>query len=205
MRDAGGCTEEDDHAGGAAAAVAAVLAGARRMTAPSRDAARRMARHFDGLACHVESRSNDALIAASPRRPRRAGGTVSVCVVGAISLQKGYDYLLACARDVVARALPITFSIVGFTCDDERLLETGVVSITGPYEEDEVEALVRMQAADVGFLPATLAGNLELHAIAYVAGRPGGVCLRPWRSRRARRAQRPGLATATGATTRTFQ
>ena len=77
-----------------------------------------------------------------------------VCVVGGISLQKGYDYLLDCARDVVARGLPIRFALVGHSCDDTRLLETGVMSITGPYEEAEAAALIRQQAAHVGFLPA---------------------------------------------------
>jgi glycosyltransferase involved in cell wall biosynthesis len=153
-KDAGDCAVGENTPAALRQQSRAVLAQARTVTAPSRDTARRIERQFDGLTCGVDAPENDALIAASPRQPRRRSDVLRVCVVGAISLQKGYDYLLACARDVAARALPVRFSVVGFTCDDEPLLETKVLSITGPYKEDEVQELIRMQAADVGFLPA---------------------------------------------------
>ena len=154
VREAGGCVEEEITPTALRQRSRAVLDAARKVSAPSRDTARRVARQFDGLACQVEEPEDNALIAASPRQPRRQGAMARVCVAGAISRQKGYDYLLSCARDVAERELPIRFSVVGFTCDDEPLLATGVLSITGPYEEAEAEALIRAQKADVGFLPA---------------------------------------------------
>ncbi len=154
VREAGGRLKEEITPVALRQRSRAVLRRARKVTAPSRDTARRTARQFEGLGCAVEEPEADAPASPLPRRPRPPGGLVRVCVVGGISLQKGYDYLLDCARDVVARSLPIRFALVGHSHDDARLLETGVVSITGPYEEAETQALIRQQAAHVGFLPA---------------------------------------------------
>ena len=154
VRDAGGCLGEEIKPTALRQHSRAFLSAARKVSAPSRDIARRMARQFDGLACTVDEPEADAPAPRLPPRLRPPDGVVRVCVVGAISPHKGYDYLLACARDVVARGLPLRFSLVGYTFDDERLLETGVMSVTGPYEEAEAQALIRMQTADVGFLPA---------------------------------------------------
>jgi len=74
--------------------------------------------------------------------------------LGAIGYEKGYDVILACSRFVAANKLPMEFVVVGSTCDDERLLETGTVTITGRYEESEAAALIQQQHADVAFFPA---------------------------------------------------
>ncbi|PYD75389.1 glycosyltransferase [Novacetimonas pomaceti] len=77
-----------------------------------------------------------------------------VLLIGAIGIEKGYNILLKLARHVASAGLPLRFSIVGFTCDDHRLLETGVVTITGRYGEGELTSLVQAQNCDWGFLPA---------------------------------------------------
>lgn len=86
--------------------------------------------------------------------PRTATDVRRILLIGAIGMEKGYDLLLKLARHVAAVGLPLRFSIVGFTCDDSRLLETGVVEITGRYAENELTSLIRMQQCDWGFLPA---------------------------------------------------
>jgi glycosyltransferase involved in cell wall biosynthesis len=96
-----------------------------------------------------------ALASGVALRPRRvSGGPVTVCVAGAIGQDKGFDVLLACARDAARRQLDLTFKLVGHTSDDERLMNTGRVFITGEYEEHEALALIRAQHADIGFLPS---------------------------------------------------
>jgi glycosyltransferase involved in cell wall biosynthesis len=79
---------------------------------------------------------------------------VRVCVVGAIGYEKGYSNLLRCARIVAAKKLPIEFVVVGYSCDDRRLLDTGVVRITGKYLREESTELIKAQAADIAWLPA---------------------------------------------------
>jgi GT2 family glycosyltransferase/glycosyltransferase involved in cell wall biosynthesis len=130
-----------------------VLAGARQVVAPSQDTARRLARYFPGVSPIVRPWEN---LAALPAQPIRQIGRVRlrVAVVGAIGIDKGYEYLLACARHVATQRLPLEFIVVGYTSDDKRLLDTGVVHITGGYQEAEIDALIRAQQADIGFLPA---------------------------------------------------
>ena len=75
-------------------------------------------------------------------------------MAGAIGYEKGYDVLLACARMVAEQTLPLEFVVVGFTCDDDRLLRTGRVRITGRYDESEAVALLKRQNATFGLLPS---------------------------------------------------
>jgi GT2 family glycosyltransferase len=135
----------------------AVLAAARRVITPSPDAARRLCRHFPGVRPEVQAWEDDAALPALSFAPARDGGRgakARICVVGAIGPEKGYDLLLACARDAVARRLPLAFTLVGYSCDDARLLATGAVTITGPYEDAEAVRLIRAARADAALLPS---------------------------------------------------
>lgn len=130
-----------------------LLAGARTITAPSQDTARRIQRRFP-----VQVRVGEweppllprPTLAALPdaRRKRR------VCVIGAIGPEKGYEVLLDCARFVTARRLPLEFVLVGFSCSDKRLLAHDCFTITGRFEEAEAVALIRAQQADLALLPS---------------------------------------------------
>jgi glycosyltransferase involved in cell wall biosynthesis len=77
-----------------------------------------------------------------------------VAVVGAIGPEKGYDVLLACARDAALRNLALEFVVVGHTVDDARLLDTARVFVTGRYAEGEATALIRAQQAQIAFIPS---------------------------------------------------
>jgi glycosyltransferase involved in cell wall biosynthesis len=77
-----------------------------------------------------------------------------VAVIGAIGVDKGFDVLLDCARDVASRDLAMEFVVVGYTVDDEKLIETGCVFITGAFAPEEATALIRAQFADLAFLPS---------------------------------------------------
>ena len=78
-------------------------------------------------------------------------------MVGAIGIEKGFEVLLACARDAAARDLPLSFHVVGHTIGDRRLLDTGRVEITGPFAEAAAVALIREQRAGIGFVPSICA------------------------------------------------
>jgi glycosyltransferase involved in cell wall biosynthesis len=139
----------------------ALALGARRVLAPSVDAATRFRRYVPGLANVAIPAAGDAwdddaaLTSGVPRQPSRAeNSSVTVCLVGAIGTDKGFDVLLACARDASRRRLNLRFRVVGHTIDDDRLIATGRVFVTGRYEEHEAVALIRAQHADIGFLPS---------------------------------------------------
>jgi len=129
------------------------LANARAVVAPSVDAATRMRRHFGQLVPSVVAHEDDTLI-EGPARRRHVRGPHRVCVVGGIGLHKGYAVLLSCARDAARRDLDLEFRLVGHSIDDERLLATGRVFITGRFKQPEAVALICAQEADLGFVPS---------------------------------------------------
>jgi GT2 family glycosyltransferase/glycosyltransferase involved in cell wall biosynthesis len=127
------------------------LAGARHVIAPSADAATRLSRYFPR---EIQVRAH-----ASPPEPRQTpvsrtepGGVVRVALIGAIGEHKGYEVLLACARDAKTRDLPLEFIVIGYTENDARLLKTGKVFITGPYSEGEASHLLSRERPDVAFM-----------------------------------------------------
>ena len=129
------------------------LEAAHSVIAPSQDAARRIKRHFPSVRPRIVPHEDDASLTAPP--PARAiGGRCVVCVVGGIGVHKGYDILLACARDAARRDLPIDFIVAGSTIDDARLMATGRVFITGTYAPAEAAALIRAQNASLALLPS---------------------------------------------------
>jgi glycosyltransferase involved in cell wall biosynthesis len=130
-----------------------ILSGAKRIIAPSHDAAARLARHFPGISPIVIPHEDDTAMAEPPPVPC-VSGMVRVCVAGAIGLHKGFHVLLACARDAKHRNLDLTFVVAGTTIDDPRLMETGHVFVTGPYQPDEAVALIRDQGAALALLPS---------------------------------------------------
>ena len=116
------------------------------------DVAARIRRQFPAVRPQIEAWEGPAE-PAQPR-PAPAGDPVHVVVAGAIGTEKGFDVLLACARDAARRALPLRFTVVGHTIDDDRLMATGCAFVTGRFEESEGLALVRGQAAAIGFVPS---------------------------------------------------
>lgn len=132
-----------------------ILAGARKIVAPSFDARARILRYLPGIEVEVSpweqpvslESSAAAAVTVSP-------GRVRVAVIGAIGIHKGYRVLLECARDAAARDLDLEFSVIGSTCDDRRLLETGRVFITGPYKEQEAAKLLDRENCNAAFMPS---------------------------------------------------
>ncbi len=129
---------------------AELLRRAAGVVAPSADVARRMRRHFPKLRPQIAPWEDDAAIPPPPQ----TGPVQHVVVIGGIGLEKGYEVLLGCVADAAARRLPLRFTVVGSTADDERLLAAGPVFITGRYSEDEAEALIRAQLGGVALLPS---------------------------------------------------
>ncbi len=130
------------------AASAGFLASARVVVAPSDDMVQRMLRYAP-LARIARAAWEPAPNRTAPHLQRRADGVVRVAVPGAIGFHKGYNALLACAQDAIARDLPLEFVVVGYTQDDGPLLRTGRIRVTGQFSEDDAEALLASQRADV--------------------------------------------------------
>ena len=90
--------------------------------------------------------------------------------------------LLECARDAVAHNLNLRFTVFGHTSNDDPLLETGRVFITGPYVESEALALIRTHDVQLAWQPSIwpetwcftlgLAWRAGLHVAAFDIGAP---------------------------------
>jgi GT2 family glycosyltransferase/glycosyltransferase involved in cell wall biosynthesis len=131
------------------------FAAAARVTTPSADAARRIARHFAGVQPVVTPWEDDTVaVALTP--PRRLGKTdraLKIVVIGGIGPAKGFEVLLACAADSAARKLPLEFIVAGASADDERLLAAGIF-VTGAYPEGGATPFIKEIAADLAFFPS---------------------------------------------------
>jgi GT2 family glycosyltransferase len=131
-----------------------LLAGARHVLAPSEDTAVRLRRHFPAIEVRAVPYDDDKELAAAPIPGRAGRGTARICVVGAIGVEKGYEILLACARDAAERGLKLEFVVVGHTIDDARLLDTGRVFVTGEFQPAEAVPMIQAQDAALAWLPS---------------------------------------------------
>ncbi len=125
---------------------------AGRVVVPSADVSRRVVRHVPGAVPHIRPWEPAVPFRRATVRP--SSGERLVAVVGAIGLEKGFEVLLACARDAAARNLHLRFVVVGYTSDDEALLQTGRVFVTGEFRRSEAASLIASQEAQLGFLPS---------------------------------------------------
>jgi GT2 family glycosyltransferase/glycosyltransferase involved in cell wall biosynthesis len=130
----------------------AEFAAASRIIAPSADAARRITRHFPGIRPAVTPWEDDsAPVTMTPPRP---GPRRRIAIIGGIGPAKGFDILIACARDATRRRLPLDYLVAGPSAEDGALLETGNIFVAGPYREGEAPALIAALDADLAFLPS---------------------------------------------------
>ena len=128
---------------------------ARRVFVPSEDARARQAPLLPGIELLVRPHSESVKLGTNlgGAKPRR--GVRRVAVIGAIGIHKGAEILQACAEDAASRKLPLEFRLVGYSDRDGELLRTRKVSITGPYEEAELESLLRDAGCQLAWLPST--------------------------------------------------
>jgi GT2 family glycosyltransferase len=129
-----------------------LLRDAVQVIAATQDGARRIARHFPGVAVSVTPWESPP--PPKSGQPHSNAAKRTIAVVGALGTEKGYEVLLACARDAAERQLNLKFAVVGFTIDDTPLLETGRVTVTGPFVAGEAAGLIHASGATHGFLPS---------------------------------------------------
>jgi glycosyltransferase involved in cell wall biosynthesis len=118
-----------------------LYAGAHAVVVPDDDVARRLARHFPGLRVDVQPHEPGEAFPVQIVRPVLAAQEtpLRIVVIGAISKVKGYEVLLACARDIKKRSLPLELVVYGYTLNDVALRREGVV-ITGRYLDQFADA-----------------------------------------------------------------
>lgn len=124
----------------------ALLHGANRVFAPSRDVAQRIARYFPDISATVLPHA-EATLAAVPR-------VVRVVTLGTLSPEKGSRVVAGCAIDARARALPLSFRVLGSTTEPLPQWPKAALSLHGQYSDDELPALIAAERPDVIWFPA---------------------------------------------------
>ena len=116
-----------------------VLKGAQRVIAPSHDLAARLARYFPDVATlewpHPETRT--------PARD-----TFKVALLGGVSAIKGMLALEACARDALARDLPLHFHVIGHVDRPTKSWPEAPVTVGGSYPDDKLNELLALERPD---------------------------------------------------------
>lgn len=126
------------------------LGQARHVHVPCNDVRQRYARAFPGVNFEIalwQEKAPPAVAIADPV-PHR------IAIIGAIGEQKGRSVLLGCARNAALHNLALEFTLIGFSDEEEALLQSGKVFITGRYDEAELPELLQREAPSAIFLPS---------------------------------------------------
>ncbi|MBK7168685.1 MAG: glycosyltransferase [Gammaproteobacteria bacterium] len=116
---------------------AQLLRAADRIWVPDPDVSERLHRYHPELRIAVAPHEEINAETVQLREPLlHADEPLRVVVIGAISLVKGFEVLLECARDARQRRLPLSFSLLGYSMNDTRLQQAGV-EVSGRYLEHE--------------------------------------------------------------------
>ncbi|MCB8878978.1 glycosyltransferase [Acidisoma cellulosilytica] len=132
------------------------FAAARQVIFPAAEVERRFRRYLGQFDSAVRPWEQDGPIVRRlrPAKPNRDRSRTRIGIIGAIGTEKGYDVLLACARDAARRRLPLDFIVIGFTHDDVRLIETGQVQITYRFSQERAVEEIAAQDCDLAFIPS---------------------------------------------------
>jgi glycosyltransferase involved in cell wall biosynthesis len=72
-----------------------------------------------------------------------------VAILGRLTRDKGFDVVVACARDAERRGLPLAFRVLGSTEAPLPPLPAGRISMTGEFPEGELSRLVAAESPDM--------------------------------------------------------
>ncbi len=159
---------------------------ARQVIAPSDDAASRLNRVFPRVNPTVLEHEEPTLGNHLVNPPDSFAPPLRIAIVGAIGPHKGAGVIHDLALDAKQRALPIEFTIIGYSSLAKALRELGVRE-TGAYRSDQdAMRLLRGKRSASRPLPVNLAGNLLLYSVDRVGD---GLSVRRIRSRRPGRAR----------------
>lgn len=136
---------------------ACFLQGADNVLAPSRDAARRLARYFPTakvrFAPHLDISDATPLPMPFPH-PIAENANLRVLVLGAVGEIKGADVLEATALEAARQDAPIEFHLMGYA---HRKLQTqphASLSIHGAYNDADLQRLLVRMKPDLVWFPA---------------------------------------------------
>jgi len=131
-----------------------VLQAVDQVLVPDQDVAERLERYFPKTTFDVSPHEELDLAQTPIHIPELDPGEVlRVVIIGAIGKIKGYEVLLACARNARQRRLPLKFILMGYSMNDRLLQEAGV-EITGRYLEENAQDTLGKLSPHMVWLPS---------------------------------------------------
>lgn len=135
-----------------------LLTDARFVLAPSRDAARRIARFVPAAdvryAPHTDMADSDHRVAQPIRQQRHKNTPLKIVVIGALSPIKGADVLEDVAKLATSSASPVELHLLGFAYRSLSTQPRTSLTVHGAYQEDDLPALLAWLQPDVVWFPA---------------------------------------------------
>jgi glycosyltransferase involved in cell wall biosynthesis len=131
-----------------------VLLAADQVLVPDKDVAERLKRYFPEATFDVSPHEELDLPLTTVHTPElELDESLRIVIIGAIGKIKGFEVLLACARNARQRRLPIEFILLGYSMNDRLLQEAGV-RITGRYLEENAQKTLETLFPHVVWLPS---------------------------------------------------
>ena len=150
-----------------------VLQAADQVLVPDEDVALRLKRYFPTVTFDVSPHESLELPLKPITFPKlNPGENLRVVVVGAIGKIKGFEVLLACAKNARKRCLAIEFILMGYSMNDRLLQEAGV-TMTGRYLDENAQNTLRNLSSHMVWLPSLWPETYSYTlSIALLAGLP---------------------------------
>jgi len=130
-----------------------LLKHARLKFVPSKDTGDRLKKYFREITFTVRPHAVQKLKLISPPTVS-TDNILRIGILGALGPHKGSKILLDCANDAVKRGLKIQFKVYGFSDNQLELEKLPNVSLTGPYQDDEIYNLLKKEEIDLCWFPA---------------------------------------------------
>ena len=123
----------------------------RRVIVPSEDVLQRFQDRFTNLNYLHRPHFENVSATLAPFNERKTDADLRIAVIGSLNPHKGHQVVLSCAQDALKRGLPLHFVIVGYSFDESVLSRLSNVTITGPYQDESVNALIARQNCHASF------------------------------------------------------
>lgn len=130
-----------------------VLRYARNVWTPDEDVTQRLARYFPDVVTQVTPHEHVDRNAFQSTKMKTPGETLHIVIIGAISKIKGYDIILACAKEAKHKRMSVRFSLLGYSMND-AILEAAGVEVLGRYQEHEAETRLSALSPDIVWIPS---------------------------------------------------
>ena len=126
---------------------------AEKILVPDKDVAQRLGRYFSNYYYNVVPHEADLEIHPIEKITLTEDKKLRIVIIGAIDKIKGYDVLLACARDVKNRNLPLEFVLMGYSMNNQTLKANGVI-YAGKYQDATALETLRKLDPHIIWLPS---------------------------------------------------